>query len=85
MKRLTRLTIVATFALAAFLFVFADVSKMLTTVGDFTVWRQPFSHRLVRVPEWMWTASVLGWTVGILGVVCLWLWVGLRSIGLRAR
>jgi len=79
MKKLTRLAIIATCGLAAFLFLFAHVSQTLTTGGDFTLWQPPFSHRVIRVPDWMWPAVLLTSTVGPLVLVVLWGVVGLRS------
>ena len=85
MKILTRFAIIATCGLAGFLFLFAHVGKALTNQGDLTLWRPPFSHRVIQVPEWMWSATILGATAGPLILLVLWGSVGLRSWKARKR
>ena len=85
MKKLTRLAIIATCGLAAFLFLFAHVGKALTNQGDLTVWTPPFSHRLILVPDWMWPAVILASTAGPIVLLVLWGFVGLRSWKARKR
>ena len=85
MKKLTRVAIIATCGLAAFLFVFAHVSKTLTTGGDFTLWQPPFSQRIIPVPDWMWPAVILAATAGPLVLLVLWGAVGFRSWKTRRR
>jgi integral membrane sensor domain MASE1 len=85
MKMLTRLAIIATCGLAAFLFLFAHVGKALTNQGDLTMWSPPFSHRVILVPDWMWPATILAATAGPLLLLVLWGAVGLRNWKARKR
>ena len=77
--RLRNVAIRVTIVVIAYWFLFWRTVRSLTTAGDFLLWRPPFSHRWIRLPDWLWPGVLLTGLASLAALIVLWSAVAVTS------